>query len=232
MSFSRQQHQQQSGPFSAAVLASVAAGGLIVAAIVYWRMGGASTSPRPPHHKEAPASTAGGAASSTDTATIVKSPAVVAPSVAIDDTPERRQAIQLYNALKGQANAAFQKGALEDALQHYQDAVDVLAAIPVLVPDAEIVQLSQVVRANVVLVFLKMERYEDARMLATFLLQDDVRPPLPLLCKVLFRRATAMLKLGDVDGAIGDLEAAKHFSPTPDAVINDELVRVQKLKHQ
>jgi tetratricopeptide (TPR) repeat protein len=149
----------------------------------------------------------------------------------VSDTPERRQAIELYQALKEQANSSFQRGALEESLQHYQDAVDVLAAIPGDA-DAEVIQLSQVVRANVVLVFLKMDRYEDARMLATFLLQDDVRPPTPLLCKVLFRRAAAMVRLGDIDGAVADLTAANHFSPNPDSVINDELQRVLKLQQQ
>lgn len=147
---------------------------------------------------------------------------------AIVDTPERRQAIELYHVLKAQANSSFQRGALEESLQHYQDAVDVLAAIPGDA-DADVIQLSQVVRANVVLVFLKMGRNEDARMLATFLLQDDVPPPIPLLCKVLFRRAAAMVKLGDINGAVSDLEAAQHFSPNHDSTISSELERVRKL---
>jgi tetratricopeptide (TPR) repeat protein len=215
--------RQSSYPATAAALAAV--GGVVLAAALYWRyVKGNNTKECP--EQVLPSATQR-AASAADSG--VSAPPVV-PAVEIQDTPERRQAIQLYHALKGQANAAFQKGFLEDALQHYQDSVDVLAAVPVDVADAEIVQLSQVVRANVVLVFLKMERYEDARMLATFLLQDDVRPPLPLMCKVLFRRATAMVKLGDLDGAIADLQAAQHFSAAPDAMINDELARVLKLK--
>lgn len=208
---------------------AAAVGGVVLAAALYWRYSAAAKGST---HYASSKSTEVPTGNASHNPTTTAEEKVIPPVVEINDTPERRQAIQLYNALKGQANAAFQKGALEEALQHYQDSVDVLAAIPVAVPDAEIVQLSQVVRANVVLVFLKMERYEDARMLATFLLQDDVRPPLPLLCKVLFRRATAMVKLGDLDGAIADLEAAKHFSPAPDAVINDELARVLKLRQK
>lgn len=147
---------------------------------------------------------------------------------AVEDTPERRQALELYDTLKADGNKEFSRGNWEAALGRYQDAVDVLSMLSG--DDTEAARLSQVVRANVILVFLKLERYDQARMLATFLLQDDEPPvPVDLKCKVLFRRAMAMVKLGDLEGALGDLKAAQHFSPKPDAAIEEELAKVQRL---
>lgn len=152
---------------------------------------------------------------------------VVHPSAPVD-TPERRQAFELFHALKGEANSAFQRSDIDRALMGYQDALDVLAALPG--NDLDVISQSQIVRANIVMAFIKVGMYDQACMLATFVLQEDNRClPVDLKVKLLYRRAVAMIKLGDLVGGKGDLMAAKQFSSKEDPAIETELANVNKL---
>lgn len=85
--------------------------------------------------------------------------------------PSRDHALQLFQGLKSRANNAFQRGQHVEALQLYQDAIDVVDALGSR--DREAVMHRHTVSANVVLVYLKLEAFEQARMLATFLLQEQ-----------------------------------------------------------
>jgi len=175
-------------------------------------------------------------------------PALTSPTEEDDhvDPEDRRRALELFHTLKTQGNHAFSKGSMHDALKSYQDALDVVSMLP-SAKDPELQGLANVVRANVMMVLLKMECYDDVRMLGTYLLQPDsdaVNPPnlsssqshhqhlhMPqdLVCKVLFRRAAAMVHLGDLEGALSDLRAAKKLSLKADPAIESELKRVEKL---
>lgn len=85
--------------------------------------------------------------------------------------PSRDHTLQLFQELKSRANNAFQRGQHVEALQLYQDAIDVVDALGSR--DREAVMHRHTVSANVVLVYLKLEAFEQARMLATFLLQEQ-----------------------------------------------------------
>ncbi|RNF27534.1 uncharacterized protein Tco025E_00184 [Trypanosoma conorhini] len=124
----------------------------------------------------------------------------------------REQYHDALGRLKENANKMFQGGQFDAALKLYQGCLDVCAALGA--GDATAVQVSQVVRANVVLVFLKLQRPEEARMLATFLLQDDTNPVEgELKVKVLYRRGLASQALDDRESALCDFRAAVLLSP-------------------
>ncbi|EKF33427.1 hypothetical protein MOQ_002708 [Trypanosoma cruzi marinkellei] len=128
------------------------------------------------------------------------------------DKEERERYHATLLLLKEKANAHFRAAEFDAALEMYQGCVDMCAALGA--DDAEAVQIDQVVRANVALVFLKLQRPEEARMLATFLLQDDTHPVEgDLKVKVLYRRGLASQALGDRESALCDFRAAVLFSP-------------------
>ncbi|ESS68578.1 hypothetical protein TcG_13467 [Trypanosoma cruzi] len=128
------------------------------------------------------------------------------------DKEERERYHATLLLLKEKANAHFRAAEFDAALEMYQGCVDMCAALGA--DDAEAVQINQVVRANVALVFLKLQRPEEARMLATFLLQDDTHPVEgDLKVKVLYRRGLASQALGDRESALCDFRAAVFFSP-------------------
>jgi tetratricopeptide (TPR) repeat protein len=149
----------------------------------------------------------------------------------VEDTKERQQALSLFASLKKAGNEHFQRGEYHEALESYQNAVDVCSCLSSA--DAEAVSAIHTVQSNVILVLLKLEQYERARMLATFMLQGGDGVPTtitgPLKPKILYRRALAMKHLGDLDGAIGDMTAAKSLAGE-DQAINDELVALLRLK--
>ncbi|KPA85029.1 putative mitochondrial hypothetical protein [Leptomonas pyrrhocoris] len=125
---------------------------------------------------------------------------------------ERAKALELLDALKQQANLAFQESRYEDAIKRYQDCLEVTAVLGA--HDAEAVKIDQVVRANVSMTFIRMRDYDAARFVATMLLQDAaIALPEDLKVKVLYRRGLASKSLGDADAALSDFKAALHFSP-------------------
>ncbi|KAH9578810.1 hypothetical protein LSM04_005257 [Trypanosoma melophagium] len=121
----------------------------------------------------------------------------------------------MLRLLKERANAHFQAGRYEAALAAYQECLDATAALRAV--DAESMLVDCTVRANVVMVFLRLQRPEEARMAATLLLQgpDSTASELPadLKVKVLYRRGLASRALGDVDSALCDFRAAVQLSP-------------------
>ncbi|RNF12119.1 hypothetical protein TraAM80_00540 [Trypanosoma rangeli] len=128
------------------------------------------------------------------------------------DREARKRYHDALEQLKENANEMFKGAKFDTALEMYQGCLDMCAALGT--EDAKAVQISQVVRANVVLVFLKLQRPEEARMLATFLLQDDTSPvDGELKVKVLYRRGLASQELGDRESALCDFNAAVAFSP-------------------
>ncbi|KEG15586.1 hypothetical protein DQ04_00031200 [Trypanosoma grayi] len=125
---------------------------------------------------------------------------------------ERQNYHAALRQLKDRANMHFQSGRFEEALETYQGCLDVCAALGAA--DKEAVQVNQIVRSNVVLVFLKLQRPEEARMVATFLLQDEMTPVEgELKVKVLYRRGKASQELGDRESALCDFRAAIICSP-------------------
>jgi tetratricopeptide (TPR) repeat protein len=138
-------------------------------------------------------------------------PTMPLPSESAIPPEERAKAFELLDALKQQANIAFQESRYEDAIKRYQDCLEVTAALGA--HDAEAVKVDQVVRANVIMAFIRMHDYDAARFVATMLLQDAaVALPEDLQVKVLYRRGLASKFLGDKEAALADFEAALHFS--------------------
>lgn len=125
---------------------------------------------------------------------------------------QRTRAMQLFQVLKKRANEAFQEGRYEDAVVGYQDCIGVTSALGSA--DSEAVAAEQIIRANVVMAFLKLQQYDDARMVATMLLEERLHPLNDdLKVKVLHRRGLASKALSEADAAIADFKAALHFSP-------------------
>nr|CCC96120.1 unnamed protein product [Trypanosoma congolense IL3000] len=125
---------------------------------------------------------------------------------------ERSKYHAVLMQMKSRGNEFFQAGQFEAALEAYQNCVDACAALGP--DDAVAVQVHQVVRVNVVLVFLKLQRPEEARMLATFLLQDETHPVQgEMKVKALYRRGLASQEVGDVESALCDFRAAVACSP-------------------
>ncbi|KAG5496442.1 hypothetical protein JKF63_02744 [Porcisia hertigi] len=124
---------------------------------------------------------------------------------------DRAKALELLNVLKQSANVAFQEGRFEDALRGYQDCIEVTSALGTA--EAEAVKAEQIVRANVVMVCIRMHEYDAARAVATMLLQDAaIALPEDLKVKVLYRRGLASRALDDREAALADFNAALHFS--------------------
>lgn len=124
---------------------------------------------------------------------------------------DRAKALELLNALKQNANVAFQEGRFEDALKGYQDCIEVTSVLGA--GEAEAVKTEQIVRANVAMVCIRMHEYDAARAVATMLLQDAaIALPEDLKVKVLYRRGLASKALNDRESAMADFNAALHFS--------------------
>ncbi|EPY40521.1 hypothetical protein AGDE_03407 [Angomonas deanei] len=118
----------------------------------------------------------------------------------------------LLQHLKQLANVAFQEGRYEEALTLYQNCLKVTQALGG--GDSENVASDQVIRSNVVMTLIKLSQYDDARLVATVLLQDEQYPLAPdLKVKLLYRRGIASKQLGDKSSAISDFKSAIHFSP-------------------
>lgn len=133
----------------------------------------------------------------------------------VENSQERQYAFELLQVLKQRANLAFQQGRYEDAIAGYQDCIQVTSSLGAA--DAEAVEAEQVIRANVVMTLVKQQRAEDARLVATMLLQDELCPlPTDLKVKVLYRRGLASKALGDREAALADFRAAVFFSPQKD----------------
>lgn len=148
----------------------------------------------------------------------VVAPARQAPEVPTDDPvdpAQRARAMELLQVLKQRANTAFQEGRYEDAIMGYQDCISVTSALGAR--DKEAVAAEQVIRANVVMAFIKQHQYADARLVATMLLQEDADRGCPvgdeLKVKVLYRRGLASKALGEMDAALSDFKAAVLLSP-------------------
>ncbi|ORC87470.1 uncharacterized protein TM35_000222690 [Trypanosoma theileri] len=133
----------------------------------------------------------------------------------VEYTEEQRRYHDMLHSLKERANAHFQASRYEEALAAYQECLDVTAALRDV--DAESMLVDYTVRANVVMVFLRLQRPEEARIMATLLLQqpDSTASPLPndLKVKVLYRRGLASRALGDNESALCDFRAAVQLSP-------------------
>lgn len=141
---------------------------------------------------------------------------------------ERAKAFELLDALKQQANLAFQESRYEDAVRRYQDCLEVTAVLGA--HDAEAVKVDQVVRANVIMTFIRMHDYDGARLVATMLLQDAaVALPEDLKVKVLYRRGLASKSLGDKEAALADFKAALYFSKNQiNAAVTKEIDLLEK----
>lgn len=138
-------------------------------------------------------------------------PVMTPPPESTIPPEERAKALELLDILKQQANLAFQESRFEDAIKRYQDCLEVTAALAS--NDAEAVKIDQVVRANVIMTFIRMHDYDAARFVATMLLQDAaIALPEDLKVKVLYRRGLASKFLGDKTAALADFKAALHFS--------------------
>nr|CCC54246.1 putative Hypothetical protein [Trypanosoma vivax Y486] len=121
--------------------------------------------------------------------------------------PERLKYHAILEKLKERANSLFKEGHFDAALEAYQNCIDACSALGE--SDAVAVRVHQMVQANVIFVFLKLKRPEEARMLATFLLQDEMCSiEGELKVKVLYRRGLASQALGDTDSALCDFNAA------------------------
>lgn len=189
---------------------AVAAVGSLVAVLCLRRVSGRQTSPK----KAAPdTATADAAPCATKAA-----PWAPVPPVPTDEPmalEERARAMELLQVLKQRANGAFQEGLYEDALLGYQDCISITSALGAR--DREAVAAEQVIRANVVMAFIKQHQYADARLVATMLLQEDADRGCPvdpdLKVKVLYRRGLASKALGEKEAALADFKAAVQLSP-------------------
>ncbi|CBH18722.1 hypothetical protein, conserved [Trypanosoma brucei gambiense DAL972] len=125
---------------------------------------------------------------------------------------ERPKYHEMLMQMKARGNEFFQEGQYEAALEAYQNCIDACSALGS--HDAVAVEVDHVVRVNVILVFLKLKRPEEARMLATFLLQDEACPVRgELKVKALYRRGLASQDIGDLESALCDFRAAVECSP-------------------
>ncbi|GET91718.1 hypothetical protein, conserved [Leishmania tarentolae] len=141
---------------------------------------------------------------------------------------DKAKALQLLNVLKQNANIAFREGRYEDALRGYQDCLEVTSALGAA--DTDAVATEQIVRANVVMVCIRMHEYDSARAVATMLLQDAaIALPDDLKVKVLYRRGLASKALNDRDAALADFKAAVHFSKdNSNPAVEQEIALLQR----
>ncbi|KPI84593.1 hypothetical protein ABL78_6354 [Leptomonas seymouri] len=141
---------------------------------------------------------------------------------------ERAKALELLAALKQQANTAFQECRYEDAIKRYEDCLEVTAVLGAR--DAEALQIDLVVRANVIMTFIRLRDYNSARHVATMLLEDAAAfMKDDLRVKVLYRRGLASKFLADRGAALADFKAALHLSQGQLAVaITKEIELLEK----
>lgn len=142
--------------------------------------------------------------------------------------------VSLATSLKQKGNVYLQANKLEEAMTVYQQGLDLLSQIP---PSAskEAHSTRLVIGSNCVLCLLKMESFDAALMLSTDLLQDpsttsddgDIMTGCPIaremISKILFRRAQALERLGQMDAAISDLTASQQL--TQNVASKDEIAK-------
>lgn len=137
--------------------------------------------------------------------------------------------LEMSRQFKDAGNTAISRGELDKALEMYQRGMALLRHLPQ--GHSEGTPLLQVICCNTVLIFLKQARNEEAAFLATCVLEDQhfpVQSP-DIKGKLLFRRAQAATKLGNVDAALADLAAASAFaSGKMKEEILDEKSRLEK----
>lgn len=123
---------------------------------------------------------------------------------------ERQKVLSMASHLKTKANAFFQEGKFDNALQMYEETLTLLSYIG---DDEESVGQQHIIRSNAVMCFYKLQRYQEACLVATELLEEHDSLPLNLKAKILYRRGLASKALGNGEGASLDFQAAIHFSP-------------------
>ncbi|CCW68448.1 unnamed protein product [Phytomonas sp. Hart1] len=124
----------------------------------------------------------------------------------------RDNAMGLFDLLKKKANLDFQEGRFEAALKGYQDCIDITHALGSR--DREAVKLGQVACANAVMCYIKLKNFDDASLVASFMLDDKAFPlESDLKVKVLFRRGLSAKALDKKEAALADFRAAMELSP-------------------
>eukprot|EP00438_Fugacium_kawagutii_P006610 Skav212989 [mRNA] locus=scaffold423:216705:219544:- [translate_table: standard] len=127
---------------------------------------------------------------------------------------EQSAELSLAVAVKSQANAKFAEGQISEALELYQQALDSIQNSPD--SSAKLAWDEQVkIEANRAQCFLSQEAWQDAEAAATSALLMDARN-----LKARFRRAKARQALGDIDGALKDIQLLYSLEPKNAAVKN------------
>lgn len=200
-----------------AVTASVAVAVATIGAIVYSRKRKASHSSDDAaaaslSGQSAPAGSAPGGVSGPQPKKEAAPPAAEVRTEPPLSGEDREKGLRLLNALKQLANTAFQQGRYEEAMKGYENCLSVSNVLGS--QDSEVVAIDQVIRANVVMTLIKLHLFEDARMVATMMLQDKTYPlSTELKVKVIYRRGLASVALNDTAAARADFEAAVYLSP-------------------
>ena len=167
----------------------------------------------------------GAATTTTSASTSTKQPLDAETQATIE------KCVSLATSLKQKGNVYLQANKLEEAMTVYQQGLDLLSQIP---PSAskEAHSTRLVIGSNCVLCLLKMESFDAALMLSTDLLQDpstgdDIMSGCPIaremISKILFRRAQASERLGQIDAAISDLTASQQL--TQNVASKDEITK-------
>jgi tetratricopeptide (TPR) repeat protein len=117
--------------------------------------------------------------------------------------------------LKNEGNDKVRNGDYSGAIGIFEKALSNLSSCPA--PDHSIQDISQSIKLNMALCFLKLSRYEDCVLICDSILEVDSRS-----IKALYRRGVAKRETGETFEGAKDIKLSMLLSDQKDNVINSE----------